>query len=163
MIHFSLNGQPVEVELEGQTPLINVLRDYFGLFGTRYGCGQEACGACMVLIDGKPSYACTVIVDDLKSCSVQTVEGLGNPDSPHPLQKAFLDEQAGQCGFCLSGMLVKSAALLNANSNPNESDIRTALKDNLCRCGVHNRIIRAVLAAAKDLRSKGVIDKADHQ
>jgi len=99
MIHFSLNGQPVEVELEGQTPLINVLRDYFGLFGTRYGCGQEACGACMVLIDGKASYACTVIVDELKSCSIQTVEGLGNRDNPHPLQKAFIDEQAGQCGF----------------------------------------------------------------
>ena len=89
MIHFNLNGQSVEVDLESQTPLINVLRDHFGLFGTRYGCGQEACGACTVLIDGKASYACTVIIDELQSRSVQTVEGLGNSDKPHPLQKAF--------------------------------------------------------------------------
>ena len=161
MIHFNLNGQSVEVDLESQTPLINVLRDHFGLFGTRYGCGQEACGACTVLIDGKASYACTVIIDELQSRSVQTVEGLGNSDKPHPLQKAFLEEQAGQCGFCLSGMLMKSAALLNSNSNPNENDIRNALNDNLCRCGVHNRIIRAVMAAAKEIRSNGAFSKAN--
>ena len=161
MIHFNLNGQSVEVDLESQTPLINVLRDHFALFGTRYGCGQEACGACTVLIDGKASYACTVIIDELQSRSVQTVEGLGNSDKPHPLQKAFLEEQAGQCGFCLSGMLMKSAALLNSNSNPNENDIRNALNDNLCRCGVHNRIIRAVMAAAKEIRSNGAFSKAN--
>ena len=161
MIHFNLNGQSVEVDLESQTPLINVLRDHFALFGTRYGCGQEACGACTVLIDGKASYACTVIIDELQSRSVQTVEGLGNSDKPHPLQKAFLEEQAGQCGFCLSGMLMKSASLLNSNSNPNENDIRNALNDNLCRCGVHNRIIRAVMAAAKEIRSNGAFSKAN--
>ena len=157
MIQFNLNGQAVEFELDGPSPLINVLRDHFGLFGTRFGCGQESCGACIVLIDGKPSYSCSVGVDEIASRSVQTVEGLGIPENPHPLQKAFLAEQAGQCGFCLSGMLMQSAGLLNSNKNPNESDIRAALQGNLCRCGVHNRIIRAVLAAAEQLRSRDTV------
>ena len=137
MIQFNLNGQAVEFELDGPSPLINVLRDHFGLFGTRFGCGQESCGACIVLIDGKPSYSCSVGVDEIASRSVQTVEG--------------------QCGFCLSGMLMQSAGLLNSNKNPNESDIRAALQGNLCRCGVHNRIIRAVLAAAEELRSRDTV------
>jgi len=108
MIQFNLNGQAVEFELDGPSPLINVLRDHFGLFGTRFGCGQESCGACIVLIDGKPSYSCSVGVDEIASRSVQTVEGLGIPENPHPLQKAFLAEQAGQCGFCLSGHYSKT-------------------------------------------------------
>ena len=147
MIHFNLNGQSVEVDLESQTPLINVLRDHFGLFGTRYGCGQEACGACTVLIDGKASYACTVIIDELQSRSVQTVEGLGNSDKPHPLQKAFLEEQAGQCGFCLSGIMMRATAHIDSLATLDRSSIADALDGHLCRCGAHNRIIEAIRQA----------------
>ena len=135
-IKFILNGMPVETGVAPNTPLINVLRDDFGLFGTRFGCGQESCGACKVLVDGKPSFSCALVISE----------------NPHPLQKAFLAEQAGQCGYCLSGMLIESAALLAENCNPSEEDIRTALQGNLCRCGVHNRIIRGVLSAANEMR-----------
>ena len=151
-IKFILNGMPVETGVAPNTPLINVLRDDFGLFGTRFGCGQESCGACKVLVDGKPSFSCALVISEVASHVVQTVEGLGSPENPHPLQKAFLAEQAGQCGYCLSGMLIESAALLAENCNPSEEDIRTALQGNLCRCGVHNRIIRGVLSAANEMR-----------
>ena len=161
-INFILNGQSVEVKAEPITPLFHVLRDHFGLFGTRFGCGQESCGACKVLVDGKPSFACTLGIGEVASHTVQTVEGLGTPENPHPLQKAFLAEQAGQCGYCLSGMLIESAALLEENPNPNEADIRAALQGNLCRCGVHNRIIRGVMAAAKEMRLNAT-SKLDEQ
>jgi nicotinate dehydrogenase subunit A len=151
MREFDLNGAPVSAELRGETPLLNVLREHFGLFGTRFGCGAELCGSCMVLIDGQAQYACTRTVDSVIGRDVVTVEGLGTPLTPHPLQRAFLAEQAGQCGYCLSGMLISAAALLRSNPAPTEQDVRAALETNLCRCGAHNRIVRAVLRAAAEM------------
>ena len=151
MGEFNLNGASVSTELRGETPLINVLREHFGLFGTRFGCGAEQCGSCMVLIDGQAHYACTRTVDSVIGRDVVTVEGLGTPLAPHPLQRAFLAEQAGQCGYCLSGMLISAAALLRTNLAPTEPQVRAALENNLCRCGAHNRIVRAVLRAASEM------------
>ena len=151
MGEFILNHSRVSADLRGETPLLNVLREHFELFGTRFGCGAEQCGSCMVLIDGQPHYSCTRTLDSVFGRDVVTVEGLGNPLAPHPLQRAFLAEQAGQCGYCLSGMLISAAALLESNPAPTEHDVRTALEPNLCRCGAHNRIVRAVLRAASEI------------
>src|SRR5436305_81908 len=153
MITFSLNGIDMIVDLPGNTPLLAVIRDHFGLFGSRFGCGADQCGACMMLIDGRAEYSCTRALDSVEGRTVVTVEGLGNPAAPHPLQEAFLAEQAGQCGYCLSGMLVSAASLLRANPDPDEVAVRRALNGNLCRCGVHNRVIRAVLRAAAQMRA----------
>jgi nicotinate dehydrogenase subunit A len=152
MIAFSLNGIDTGVDLPGNTPLLAAIRDHLGLFGTRYGCGAEQCGACMILVDGRAEYSCTRTLDSVEGRTVVTVEGLGNPAAPHPLQEAFLAEQAGQCGYCLSGMLVSAASLLRSNPDPDEAAVRKALTGNLCRCGAHNRIIRAVLRAAAQMR-----------
>lgn len=153
MIRFSLNGRTVSADLPPATPLADVLRDGFGLFGTRFGCGAEQCGSCMVLVDGRPEASCTLPLDAVAGHAVRTVEGLGTPDAPHALQKAFLAEQAGQCGFCLSGILVSAAALLDRNPDPDEEAVRGALERHLCRCGAHNRIVRAVLRAAAESRA----------
>ena len=131
-----------------QATLLDVLRNDVGLRATRFGCGQEQCGACMVLIDGEPAYACTRLVSTLAGREVVTVEGLAEDGSLEPLQQAFIAEQAGQCGFCLSGILVSAKALLDRNPAPSRAEIAAALDNNLCRCGVHNRIIRAVQRAA---------------
>jgi nicotinate dehydrogenase subunit A len=148
MVEFQLNGAPVSVDLPGDTPLIAALRGTLALYGTRFGCGTEQCGACMVLIDGRAEFSCSRGLDTLAGRHVVTVEGLGSPAMPHPLQRAFLDAQAGQCGYCLSGMLMTAAALIASNPDPGETEVRAALDRNLCRCGAHNRIVRAVLAAA---------------
>jgi nicotinate dehydrogenase subunit A len=153
MITFSLNGIDTSVDLPGNTPLLAAIRDHLGLFGSRFGCGVEQCGACMMLIDGRAEYACTRTLEGVSGRDVITVEGLGNPIAPHPLQQAFLSEQAGQCGYCLSGMLISAASLLRANLDPDEAAVRQALNRNLCRCGVHNRIVRAVLRAAARMRA----------
>jgi nicotinate dehydrogenase subunit A len=145
---FTLNGAAVTPELPGDASLLHALRGPLGLSGTRFGCGTEQCGSCMVLLDGAPAYACTLSLAAVAGRSVTTVEGLGTPAAPHPLQAAFLAEQAGQCGYCLSGILVSAAALLAANPDPDEAAIRRALDPHLCRCGSHNRIIRAVRRAA---------------
>ena len=147
-IPFILNGGAVEVDTDGVTPLLFVLRNALGLTGTRFGCGSEQCGACMVLIDGEPTFACTREVASVAGRSVTTVEGLARDGALHPLQQAVLDEQAGQCGYCLSGILISAAALLVRNPQPSRAEIATALDRHLCRCGVHNRIIRAVERAA---------------
>jgi nicotinate dehydrogenase subunit A len=152
MIAFSLNGIDTSVDLPGNTPLLAVIRDHLGLFGSRFGCGAEQCGTCMMLVDGRAEYSCTRTLDSIEGRTVMTVEGLGNPAAPHPLQEAFLAEQAGQCGYCLSGMLVSAASLLRANPDPDEAAVREALNRNLCRCGAHNRIVRAVLRAAALMR-----------
>ncbi len=151
MPRFTLNGEAAEAP-DGTT-LLHALRGALGLSGPRFGCGEEQCGACMVLVDGKPSYACTLPVEAAANRRVTTVEGLGTPEAPHPLQAAFLQEQAGQCGFCLSGILISAAALLAANPSPDAATIRAALDPHLCRCGSHNRIIRAVLRAAETMRN----------
>jgi len=160
MIDVTVNDAPVSLDLPGETFLLDVLRNHLGLFGPRYGCGGEQCGSCMVLVDDKATTSCATSLDAVAGRSIRTVEGLGTPDSPHALQEAFLAEQAGQCGYCLSGMLIASAALLKANPSPDESAVRTALDDNLCRCGSHNRIVRAVLRAAEILKTQHPAD--DH-
>jgi nicotinate dehydrogenase subunit A len=151
---FSVNGKPVSVSLDNEeTPLLDVLRNELGLMGTRFGCGLEQCGCCMVLVDGAPEKCCTTPVWSIAGKSVTTVEGLGNANRPHPLQQAFIDEQAGQCGYCLSGILISAKALLEKNPKPTRSEIAQALDGNICRCGSHNRIMRAVEKAAAAMRA----------
>jgi nicotinate dehydrogenase subunit A len=151
-IAFTVNGRAVSAAAHEETPLLDVLRNELHLFGTRFGCGLEQCGCCLVLIDGKPEKSCTRQLGTVAGHSVTTVEGLGTPEQPHPLQQAFLDEQAGQCGYCLSGILIAAKALLDRNPSPSRAEIAAALDDNLCRCGTHNRILRAVAKAAARLR-----------
>ena len=149
----TVNGRAVGVAVEGEeTPLLNVLRNALGLMGTRFGCGLEQCGCCMVLIDGEPAKSCARQIWSVAGKAVTTIEGIGTPDAPHPLQQAFIEEQAGQCGYCLSGILITAKALLDRNASPSRSEIAQALDDNLCRCGTHNRILRAVAKAAVRLR-----------
>ena len=143
-----VNGRAVRVDVDGATPLLAVLRETLGLRGTRFGCGTEQCGACMVLVDGEPAFACTRELASVAGRRVTTVEGLSTNGKLHPLQQAFLDEQAGQCGYCLSGILISAAALLERNPRPDRAAIVAALDPHLCRCGMHNRVIRAVQKAA---------------
>lgn len=145
---FRLNGQPVRVQAEPAQPLLDVLRNTCGLKATRLGCGLGQCGACTVLLDGEPARACETSMEAAAGRQVTTVEGLGTRAAPHPLQAAFIEEQALQCGWCTSGMLMRAAALLQRHPHPSEQEIRAALDDNLCRCGVHNRVVRAVQKAA---------------
>lgn len=151
-IAFTVNGVPRQVGAPGTASLLEVLRNQLGLMGTRYGCGPEQCGCCMVLVDGQPAYACTREIGTVAGRTVTTVEGLGTPSKPHALQQAFLDEQAGQCGYCLSGILISAKALLDRNPKPSRADIVAALDRHLCRCGAHQRILRAVERAAASLR-----------
>jgi nicotinate dehydrogenase subunit A len=150
----TVNGRSVHVGSDGTTPLLSVLREDLGLRGSRFGCGTEQCGACMVLIDGEPACACAREVATVAGKSVTTVEGLSSNGALHPLQQAFLDEQAGQCGYCLAGILVSAAALLHRTQTPTRAEIVTALDPHLCRCGMHNRVIRAVERAAATLRAR---------
>ena len=150
-ISFELNGAPVAVEIEPEASLLAALRGPLGLSGPRFGCGAEQCGACVVLLDGAPAFACNLPVSVAAGRRVETVEGLGTPEAPHPLQRAFLDLQAGQCGYCLSGILMAAAALLRRVPRPTEAEVRQALDPHLCRCGSHNRILRAVLRAAEEM------------
>ena len=147
-----VNGKPVSVAVDEETPLLDVLRNRLGLKGTRFGCGLEQCGCCIVLIDGAPEKSCSKPVWSVAGKSVVTIEGIGTPAKPHPLQQAFLDEQAGQCGYCLAGIIVTGSALLARNPSPTRAEIAGALDGNICRCGTHNRIIRAVQRAAATMR-----------
>lgn len=151
-IAFTVNGVARTVDAPPTASLLDVLRNRLGLMGTRYGCGLEQCGSCVVLVDGVPAHACTREIGTLAKRSVMTVEGLGTADRPHPIQQAFLDEQAGQCGYCLSGIVMSTKALLDRNPNPSRADIVAALDRHLCRCGTHQRILRAVERAAAALR-----------
>jgi nicotinate dehydrogenase subunit A len=152
---FQVNGKAVSVApANEETPLLAVLRDAFGLVGTRFGCGLEQCGCCMVLIDGEPEKSCAKPVWSVAGKDVVTVEGLGDAKRPHPLQTAFLNEQAGQCGYCLSGILISAKALIDRNPEPTRHEIAQALDGNICRCGSHNRIMRAVEKAAAVLRGQ---------
>lgn len=148
---FTVNGAAKTVSATPDTPLIYVLRNQLGLKGIRYGCGLEQCGCCTVLMDGKPTFACSQAVETATGKSVETIEGLGTPDAPHPLQQAFMDLQAGQCGYCLAGILMEAKALLAANPAPSRADIVEALDGHLCRCGAHNRIILAIQKAAANM------------
>ena len=151
-IELSVNGQAVSVTAAPDTPLLDVLRNHLDLKATRYGCGLEQCGTCMVLIDGQAEYSCARDVGSVAGRSITTLEGIGTPENLHPLQRAFLEEQAGQCGFCLSGILVSAKALLDRNPSPTRAEIVAALDKHLCRCGAHPRILRAVEKAAAMIR-----------
>jgi nicotinate dehydrogenase subunit A len=152
MIAFEVNGRAVTVNAADSTPLLDVLRNQLDLKGTRYGCGLEQCGSCMVLLDGEPIYACSRELGTVSGRRIMTIEGLGTPEKPHPLQRAFLEEQAGQCGYCLSGIIMRAKALLDHNPTPTREEIARALDKNLCRCGTHPRILRAVERGAALLR-----------
>jgi nicotinate dehydrogenase subunit A len=147
-IAFTVNGNARSVNVSENTTLLEALRNHLGLMGVRYGCGLEQCGSCTVLVDGQPVFACTRETGTVAGRSITTIEGLGTPDKLHPLQKAFIDEQAGQCGYCLSGIILSAKALLDRNPKPSRAEIVTALDRHLCRCGAHQRIIRAVERAA---------------
>jgi nicotinate dehydrogenase subunit A len=148
MIELVVNGRPVQIAVAGTTPLLDVLRNQLGLMGTRYGCGLEQCGSCMVMLDGEPVHACSREVGTAAGGRVTTIEGIGIVGKPHPLQQAFLDEQAGQCGYCLSGIIMSAKALLDRNPSPSRGEIVRALDKHLCRCGAQPRILRAVEKAA---------------
>lgn len=149
LVGLTVNGEVVELALPGDHTLLNALRSTLGLTGSRFGCGTGSCGACMVLVEGMAQPSCTLPLWAVTGKAVVTVEGLGTPDQPHPLQTAFLDHQAGQCGYCLAGILVAAAGLLRHTPRPSEAAVRAALDRNLCRCGAHNRIVRAVMQASR--------------
>jgi len=151
-LRFTLNGAPAVLEAPESMTLLQALRGPLGLSGPRFGCGQELCGCCMVTLDGVPRPSCAMPAAAAAGRAVGTVEGLGTPERPHPLQAAFIAEQAGQCGWCLSGILVSAAALLRRDPDPDEAAIRAALDPHLCRCGAHERILRAVRRAALIMR-----------
>jgi nicotinate dehydrogenase subunit A len=153
-ISFTVNARSVEVTADGDTPLLDALRNHRGLTGTRFGCGLEQCGSCMVLIDGLPEKSCGKALSTIAAKRVTTIEGLGTPANPHPLQQAFIDLQAGQCGYCLPGILISAKALLDRNPAPTRAEIAAALDDNICRCGSHHRILRAVARAAASMREE---------
>ena len=146
-----VNGATRNANVEPDTPLLYVLRNDLELNGPRFGCGLSQCGACTVLLDGTPARSCVLPVSAVGAKNVTTLEGLGTADKPHPLQKAFIEEQAAQCGYCANGMIMSAKALLDRTPTPTEAQIRKALAANLCRCGTHNRIVRAVQRAAKEV------------
>jgi nicotinate dehydrogenase subunit A len=149
-IQLRVNGEERSIQAAPETSLLGVLRGTLGLTAAHFGCGANQCGACNVLVDGQAVASCDMPLWAVAGKDVTTVEGLGTPERPHPLQQAFIAEQAMQCGYCISGILMSAAALLERNPDPNEADVRDALDRNLCRCGAHNRIVRAVLRAAKE-------------
>ncbi len=152
---FSLrvNGVRHEVHCERDTPLLYVLRNDLGLTAAKYGCGLGLCGACNVLVDGRAVHSCDTPVWSVVDTDITTLEGLGDETNPHPLQRRFIEQQALQCGYCTAGIIVTAAALLKRQPDPTDADVRTELAGNLCRCGAHNRVVRAVLAAAQDQRA----------
>jgi nicotinate dehydrogenase subunit A len=149
-IELTVNGRKTSVPAAPDTPLLYVLRNDLELNGAKFGCGLGQCGACTVLLDGKPVRSCSLAVDQAVGKAVTTIEGLGTIEQPHPLQKAFIEEQAAQCGYCINGMIMTATALLARNPKPGDDDIRRALAGNLCRCGTHARILRAVARAARE-------------
>jgi len=146
----TINGKTVDVSARPDTPLLYVLRNDLGLVGSRFGCGSGLCGACFVQVDGRPMASCDLPMSFVEGKTVTTVEGLGQNGELHPVQKALLAEQAAQCGYCMSGIAVSASALLAANPNPSEAEIRAALDKHLCRCGSHNRVVRAIERAAHE-------------
>ena len=153
MTELEVNGQRRSVSAGPDTPLLYVLRNDLGLVGSRFGCGTGQCGACFVIVEGKAVPSCDTPLWSVENKSVTTVEGLAKGGELHPVQKALLAEQEAQCGYCISGIAVAAAALLSSNHNPSETQVRQALDRNLCRCGAHNRVVRAVLRAAKETQA----------
>ena len=148
-INLKVNGVSRSVPAEPDTPLLYVLRNDLELNGAKFGCGLAQCGACTVLVDGRAVRSCVTPISAIGTSEITTIEGLGSLEKPHALQRAFIEEQAAQCGYCINGMIMSAKELLDRNPRPGEQDVRAALAGNLCRCGTHNRIIRAVLRAAQ--------------
>src|SRR5215211_1245253 len=150
-ITLNVNGTSRSIAAEPDAPLLYVLRNDLELNGAKFGCGLAQCGACTVLVDGKAVRSCITPISAVSSREITTIEGLGTAEKLHPLQRAFIEEQAAQCGYCINGMIMSSKELLDRNPHPSEQDVRTALEANLCRCGTHNRIVKAVLRAASEM------------
>ncbi|WFP74840.1 (2Fe-2S)-binding protein [Mesorhizobium sp. WSM4906] len=162
MVKLNVNGAAHDVDVDPATPLLYVLRNDLKLNGAKFGCGLGQCGACTVMVDGEPVFSCLTPAMLVEGRAIRTVEGLGTIDDPGPMQKAFIEEQAAQCGYCIAGMMMRAQALLEAKPEAGDADIRQALEPNLCRCGTHMRILRAV-ARARDLmkaRSAGLAPAA---
>ena len=149
----NVNGAAREVAADPETPLLYVLRNDLGLKGARYGCGLGLCGACTVIVDGTAVQSCDVPVSAVTGKTITTIEGIGTPDAPHPLQRAFIEKQAAQCGYCVTGIIMSAKALLDSKPAPTEEELRQALERNLCRCGTHTRILRAIRFCAAGART----------
>ena len=150
-ISLTVNGSRRSVPAEADTPLLYVLRNDLALNGAKFGCGLAQCGACTVLLDGRAVRSCITEIGTIGEAEITTIEGLGTIDKPHPLQQAFIDTQAAQCGYCIAGMIMTAKDLLDRNPHPTAAEVREALAENLCRCGTHNRIVRAILLAAQNM------------
>jgi nicotinate dehydrogenase subunit A len=148
--HLRVNGEARDVTVEGDTPLLYILRNDLELSGAKFGCGLSQCGACTVVVGGTAVRSCSTAVRSVEGREITTLEGIGSETKPHPLQAAFIAEQAMQCGYCINGMIMSAKALLDRTPHPTEAQVREALAGNLCRCGSHNRIVRAVLRASKE-------------
>ncbi len=151
MIELSVNGQVHQVDVDPRTPLLYVLRNELKLNGAKFGCGLGQCGACTVLLDHEPVFSCLLPISVLPGRHIRTIEGLGTVDKPGPVQRAFMDEQAAQCGYCIPGMMMRAQALLEHNATPSDAQIRQYMSPNLCRCGTQMRILRAIRRAAKGM------------
>jgi aerobic-type carbon monoxide dehydrogenase small subunit (CoxS/CutS family) len=151
-IQFQLNGAPTEIEVDPRRPLLWVLRTDLGLTGTKYGCGERECAACTVLLEGRPIFSCGTPVRSVQGREVTTVEGLERNGQPHPVQQAFADHDALQCGFCTPGMVMGAVGLLTRNPDPTADEIREGMEGNLCRCGTYKRVIEAIQAAARTMK-----------
>jgi len=150
LIELIVNGSKHRLPVPESTPLLYILRNDLQLNGAKFGCGLAQCGACTVLVDGEPVRSCSIPAGAVQGRAITTIEGLGSIAKPHPVQRAFIAEQAAQCGYCINGMVMTSAALLQRNKRPSDTEIRDALANNLCRCGTHARILRAVARAARE-------------
>jgi nicotinate dehydrogenase subunit A len=153
MIELNINGRTHAIDADPNTPLLYVLRDHLALSGAKFGCGLGQCGACTVMVDGQAAFSCLTPISVLPGRRIKTVEGLGTIEQPGPVQRAFIDEQAAQCGYCIAGMIMRAQALLERNPSPTEAEIRRHMMPNLCRCGTHMRILRAVRRAAEQMRA----------
>ncbi len=153
-ISFTLNGQPVSVEAPAHINLLTLLRDYLNITSPKYGCGQGNCGACTVIVNGEAVNSCLVLAPTVEGKEVTTVEGIGTLKNPHPLQKAFYERYAAQCGYCTPGMLMSAKALLDHNPHPTREDVVDAIVGNICRCTGYHKIVEAILVAAEEMRSK---------
>jgi nicotinate dehydrogenase subunit A len=150
-VRFRLNGAETEIDADPDRSLLDILRGHLGVTGPHFGCGAGECGACNVIVDNRAVSACDMPLWSVADKDVTTIEGLGTSEQIHPLQRAFIAEQAMQCGYCINGMIMSAKALLDKNPKPSETQIREALAGNLCRCGSHNRIVRAILRASKEM------------
>lgn len=153
-VRFRLNGKETEIDTDPDRSLLDILRTQFGMTGAHFGCGAGECGACNVIVGDRAVSSCDMPLWSVADKEVTTIEGLGSAEGPHPLQRALIAEQALQCGYCISGILMSAAALLQRNPTPTDREVREALDRNLCRCGSHNRIVRAVLRAASEMAAR---------